>query len=206
MSNIHEMKTEILGAIGRSNREQVLNWILNEKGKNSKMHKAFKDLEIEKFVSYLGDSLDMYPSWVQKEKELYYKKFNGIPEEFLKKIFDSFVLEELGEKAPKIPDVWSFARSLDGFDDSWCLYQSVNSSGLFCIDCRTDDIGKSGGERTGIMIADGKERSFRYKCGCEASKSVHGLLGLDDFKTEMSKIIKTNICFELKSSAEVVDA
>ena len=131
---------------------------------------------IFRFLSNLADHYNKNTFWIKSQYTLYIKKFKNIPEVYLIKSFQDYLMNEL-EWLPTVKKVAEYLHSRPDFKTHW---HSVPLDQTYCEDCRTDDDGKEGGFREvyfyGYRQSLQKKAEAHYKgaCTCDlASKSQH---------------------------------
>ena len=146
---------------------------LTEKDKFKKL--SIKDQILYTFLSRLADHYNKNSFWRESQLKLYSLKFAQIPDSFLKESLKNWLIEKMGPFIPTLPEIYEFVKQQRGFEKYWEYHYR---GGDYCLDCRSDSEGKTGGYRN-IFIwgyKDGipKGRLHLAKCDCIPALTLKG--------------------------------
>jgi hypothetical protein len=165
---------------------------------------------IFRFLSNLSDHYNKNTFWIKSQYILYIKKFKNIPEAYLIKSFQDYLMNEL-EWLPTVKKVAEYLHSRHDFKTHW---HSVPLDQTYCEHCRTDDDGKEGGFREvyfyGYRQSLQKKAEAHYKgaCTCDlAAKSQHrSYLEVMDWMRAQDEFAEIHCSFYDATSDRIVPA
>jgi len=165
---------------------------------------------IFRFLSNLCDHYNKNNFWIKSQYTLYIKKFKNIPEGYLIKSFQDYLMNEL-EWLPTVKKVADYLQSRHDFKTHW---HSVPPDQTYCQDCRTDDDGKEGGFREvyfyGYRQSLQRKAEAHYKgaCTCDlAAKSQHrSYLEIMDWMRAQDEFAEIHCSFYDATSDRIVPA
>jgi len=163
-----------------------------------------------RFLSNLADHYNKNTFWIKSQYTLYIKKFKNIPEVYLIKSFQDYLMNEL-EWLPTVKKVAEYLHSRHDFKTHW---HSVPLDQTYCEHCRTDDDGKEGGFREvyfyGYVQSLQKKAEAHYKgsCTCDlGAKSQHrSYLEIMDWMRGQDEFAEVHCSFYDATSDRIVPA
>ena len=134
-----------------------------------------------RFLSVLADHFDKNIFWIKSQFGLYKQKFGMIPNNYLVKTLNKYLIDEL-KWLPTVATVGQYVFGRPDFQTHW---HTIPIDKVYCVHCRTDEIGKEGGKREvfyyGYRQSKNKiaEAYEIGNCDCELAKMQNGMSYID---------------------------
>jgi len=129
---------------------------------------------IHKFLSRLADQYGKNHFYIRNFKPLYLAAFAKVPSRLLEIWLDDYFQNNMPQFIPPLTAVKDFIRAKSQCKDEWFLVDR----GIFCLNCRTDDDGKTGGFRIiwarfySPKLKREINKTISARCDCESSKGT----------------------------------